>query len=244
MGDAFKGAACFFEGLALIGRPGIRRWALTPVPLTALLFVAVVWWGGSWFAELTGYLIERVPEWLQWLEWLLWIVFVVFAGGVILLLFVMIAGLVSSPFNGPLAAAVEVHLTGREPPSVPLGQALRRLPRTLFGELAKVVYGLVITVPFLVLFLIPGLNIAAPVLWVLCCGWVTAFSFTDYALSNHGLNLAAIRRVLRQRWMLTMGFGCVAFVAFMIPLFNLLAVPAAVCGGAVLWVRELHKECE
>ena len=61
-----------------------------------------------------------------------------------------------------------------------------------------------------------------------------------HAMSNHGLKLGEIRRTLGRRPMLTLGFGAVAFLALLIPFVNLLAVPAAVAGGAVLWVEELR----
>ena len=110
----------------------------------------------------------------------------------------------------------------------------------MLGEVAKIIYALLLAVPFLLLFLVPVINVAAPVLWFLFCAWITAFAYGDYAMSNHGLKLGEIRRTLGRRRLLALGFGSVAFLALLIPFVNLLAVPAAVAGGTVLWVEELR----
>lgn len=241
MSDLFKGAACFFKGLSLLTKPVIRRYAVAPIIVSTVLFALLIWFFVSQFDGIVEAMMARVPDWLAWLEWLLWIVFALLTGGLVFFTFVLLAGLVGSPFYGFLAEAVEVHLAGTRAPSVPLVKSLVQLPRTLLGEVAKIVYALVLAVPFLVLFLIPVINIAAPVLWFLFCAWTTAFAYADYAMSNHGLGLREIRRVLGRRRLLALGFGSVAFLVLLIPFVNLLALPAAVAGGAVLWVEELRE---
>ena len=59
-------------------------------------------------------------------------------------------------------------------------------------------------------------------------------------MSNHGMTCAKIRRTLARRRLLALGFGSVSFVALAIPVVNLFALPAAVCGAAALWVEELR----
>lgn len=240
MADLFRGAACFFAGLSLIGRPGIRRYAAAPVLLSALLFAALIWFAASYFDGLVEALLARVPGWLAWIEGLLWLTFALLAGGLLFFTFVLVAGLVGSPFYGFLAEAVEVHLTGARAPSTPLVKSVLQIPRTLLGEVQKIAYALLLSVPFLLLFLVPVVNVAAPALWFLLCAWTTAFAYADYALSNHGLRLREIRRALGRRRLLSLGFGAAAFVALLVPFLNLVAVPAAVAGGAVLWVKELR----
>lgn len=241
MKDVLVGASCFFRGLSLLGKPKIRRYVVAPVVISTLLFGALIWFFAVQFDGIVDYMLGYVPSWLMWLEWLLWIVFAGLAGGLMFFTFVLVAGMVGAPFHGLLAEAVEAHVVGTAPPTTSFFKTLARLPRTLLDELAKVVYALVIAVPFLLLFLIPVANIAAPALWFLCCAWVTAFAYADYAMSNHGLKLADIRRELRARWPLAIGFGSVAFLALLIPFVNLLAVPAAVAGGTCLWVEHLRE---
>ncbi len=241
MSDAFRGASCFVRGLSLMWDRKVLPYAVAPIGISMVLFGVLIWLVTGYFGDLVDYLQSHLPDWLQWAEWLLWIFFAATGAAIVFFTFVIVVSIVASPFNSMLADAVEKRMTGQGAPSTPLGKTILRMPTDLFGELKKLVYSLALAIPFLVLFIIPGINLAAPVLWFLFCAWSSAFAFTDYSMSNHGMRLAEIRRTLRARLLLTLGFGSVAFLACMIPFLNILAVPAAVCGGAVLWVEELSK---
>jgi CysZ protein len=240
--DALKGITCFLRGLTLLPAPRVRRYAALPFALSALVLSALVWLAAlqidAWVEALLAYL----PSWLSWLEWLFWVIFTLLAGGLVLFSFLIVVGIVGAPFHGPLAAAAERHLTGRAPEGGSLGQSLVRLPGTVFDELAKVAYCIALALPCLLLFFVPVVNTAAPVLWFVCCAWVAAFSYCDYAMSNHGNKLGDIRRALARRRALALGFGAAVTVALFVPVLNLLVVPAAVCGGAILWVEELRDD--
>lgn len=244
MQDAVKGASAFVRGFSMLGKPKIRRLVAAPVLISTLVFGGLVWFTAAQFVGVVDWMVGLVPEWLVWIEWILWALFAALAGGLVFFSFLLVVGLIAGPFNGPLAEATEIHLTGSGAASTPLHKVLLGLPATILDEVKKVVYALVLAVPFLLLFLIPAVNIAAPFLWFLCCAWVTAFSYTDYSMSNHGMKLAQIRAALARRRLLALGFGSAAFAAFMVPFLNILAVPAAVCGGAILWVEELRGGSE
>ncbi len=235
--DLARGAGFMVRGFAMLRRPRIRRLAAAPFAAAIAALGAAVWAGAALFSRLLDWLLGTIPTWLQWLEPVLWVLFAVGAAAAFVVLFGAIASLASSPFNGPLAAAVEELATGRAPPSASWGETVRGAPRMLLGEAAKVVYTLGWTGGALVLFLIPGINVAAPALWLLCAAWVTAFSFSDYGLANHGVGLRRARQLLRRRWGAAIGFGGAALLCFAVPLLNLLAVPAAVCGGTLLAVH-------
>jgi len=241
MRDLIIGARSVWTGFSLLRQPRIRRYALLPFLLSALMFAGIVYFGASQFDRLIDACLANVPGWLSWLGAVLWFVFAALAILVLVFTFALIASLVSSPFNGPLAAAVEQHLAGAGPPTLGWGQTIRRMPVTLVVELAKVLFVLVAAVPFLVLFWIPIINVAAPPLWFLFSAWVIAFGSLDYAMSNHGASFGQIRRAMRERPALCFGFGAMALLFLAVPIVNLVAVPASVCGGAVLWVEEFRR---
>ncbi|MEZ5582290.1 MAG: hypothetical protein R3F37_05475 [Candidatus Competibacteraceae bacterium] len=41
--------------------------------------------------------------------------------------------------------------------------------------------------PLLVLFVIPGVNVIAPLLWLVFGAWMLALQYADYPMGNHGL---------------------------------------------------------
>nr|MBP8024433.1 EI24 domain-containing protein [Chromatiaceae bacterium] len=68
--------------------------------------------------------------------------------------------------------------------------------------------------------------------------WILALEYLDYPMGNQGLGAREIRRRLRGRPVLSLGFGAATVVLTMIPLVNFIAMPSAVAGATALWVKE------
>ena len=113
------------------------------------------------------------------------------------------------------------------------------LGRTLVSELRKLVYIALWGIPAALMFVIPGVNIAAPIIWFLFGAWMLAISYVDYPMGNHGLSFPEQRRQLGQRRYLALGFGGAVVCALAIPVLNFIVIPAAVAGATVLWVERL-----
>lgn len=243
--SATSGARYLLRGLRLIAQPGLRRFVLVPLLINVLVFSAAVWYGVVSFETFIAWMQSKVPAWLQWLEWVLWPLFVLALLIVVFYTFTLVANLLAAPFNGLLAEKVELHLTGR-----PLNEGgglkkvLIELVPTLIDELRKLLYILLWAVPFLLLFLVPGVNVAAPVLWFLYTAWMLAFEYSDYPMGNHGLRLRAIRGRLRRRRALALGFGATAAGMTMIPVLNFVVMPSAVAGATAMWVEALAGDDE
>jgi CysZ protein len=199
--------------------------------------------GVATFDGFVGWMEARVPSWLHWLEWLLWPLFVLTLLVLVFYSFGLVANLIAAPFNALLAEKVELHLTGR-PLSAGggLAKAMRELVPTLVDEVRKVMYSLLWAVPFLILFLIPGVNLAAPVLWFLYTAWMLALQYVDYPMGNHGFKFSAMRSALRKRRLLGLGFGAAAAGMTLVPVLNFIVMPSAVAGATALWVGELRGD--
>lgn len=231
------GAACLLEGMRLIARPGLRRFVAVPLAVNVLLFSAAIVAGMRLFEQSIASLETRLPGWLGWLDWLLWPLFVLVLLVVVFNGFASVANLIASPFNSLLAEKVERLLTGRPlDQGTTLGGALRELLPTVFEELKKLLYGLVLALPFLLMLLIP---LVGQVLWFLFMAWILALQYVDYPMGNHGLRFRDMRRRLGQERALSLGFGASAALLSMVPLVNFLLMPSAVAGATALWVREL-----
>jgi CysZ protein len=241
--NPFAGVAYFFQGLGLIFRPGIRPYVIIPLVINTLLFGGLIWFGATQFEALLDWLMPELPNWLQWLEWLFWILF---AASVLLIMFfafTLLANVVAGPFNGLLAEAVERQLTGKAPGGDGgWKKMLQEFLPTLLDEVRKLVYFIAWSIPFLVLFLIPVINVAAPFLWLIFSAWMLALEYADYPMGNHGLRAQEQKQRLGQKRFLSLGFGGTVTLATMIPIFNFLVMPAAVAGATVLWVRQLRNE--
>lgn len=243
MQDLLKGFGYLVEGLRLIRIAGLRRFVFVPLLVNTVLFTGLMFAAVSGFEQLLDYLLSFLPKWLHWLQYLLW---PLFAASVLLILvysFTLMANLIAAPFNGVLAEAVEKHLTGQALDQTGNWRALLQdiLP-SLLSELQKLGYFALRALPLLLLFIIPGINLAAPLLWIIFSAWMLALEYADYPLGNQGLKFRDQRPRLRERQLLSLGFGLAVLGMMLIPIVNFFAMPAAVAGATALWVKELKTE--
>ncbi len=235
------GASYFVRGLKLITRPRVRRFVVIPLLINTLIFGGLIWLASDYFGQFIDWMTPTLPDWLMWLTWLLWVVFGLMAIIVIFFTFSILANLVGAPFNGYLAAAVERHLTGREPPGSDR-PFLQEVTLALLGELKKIGYFILWAIPLFILNFVPVINLAAPFLWALFGAWMLSLEYLDYPLGNHGLTFPEIRRRLREQRFLSLGFGGAVMLATLIPVFNFLIMPVAVAGATALRVERMPLE--
>ncbi|MEN8107563.1 MAG: sulfate transporter CysZ [Pseudomonadota bacterium] len=241
MNDLFNGFGYLREGLRLMRAPGLRRYVVIPTLISTILFTTAIMVGVHWLEILMNWLLGYLPSWLEWLRYLLWPLFVL--TGVLLIFygFSLLTNLVAAPFNGLLAEAVEKHLTGQSLDDVGGWRAvLKDIVPGILSELRKLLYFIVRAIPMGMLFLVPGINLAAPFLWGLFSAWMLAIEYADYPMANHMLHFAEQKKRLRQRRLLSWGFGGGSLLITMIPVVNFLAMPASVAGATAMWVREFR----
>ena len=85
---------------------------------------------------------------------------------------------------------------------------------------------------------IPVVNLVAAVLWFVFNCWMMSLQYVDYPADNHRVSFPALRRLLGDPRLSALGFGLPVALAAMVPVLNLVVVPAAVCGATAYWVRE------
>ena len=242
-----SGPAYLLEGMRLITRPGLRRFVAIPLAINILVFAAALYWGISRFEGLITWLhslLPTLPDWLAWLErgldWILWPLFILLAVVLVFQGFTLIANLIAAPFNGLLAEKVANHLRGGAPDSAAgMGQVMTTLIPAMLDEVRKLLYALLWAIPFFILSLV--LPLVGPLLWFLFSAWILALEYLDYPMGNQGLGAREIRRRLRGRPVLSLGFGAATVGLTMIPLVNFIAMPSAVAGATALWVREFDE---
>jgi CysZ protein len=241
MENLFKGAGYLLKGFSLMNQQGIRRFAYLPMAINALLFSVAIWLGYSQFdAWLDSLLPSWLPDWLMSaVMWLIMPIFTALISIIVFFSFSIIANFLASPFNGPLAEAVERKLTGQTPTSLPWQQIVKDTPSVLWNELKKIKYFLLWLIPLFILSWIPVINIAAPVLWFLFSGWMLSLEYHDYPMGNHHLKFPEQRDKLKTKRSLTLGFGLATLGVTMIPIVNFIVIPAAVSGATALYLEQL-----
>ena len=237
-----SGIHYLLEGLRLIRQPGLRRYVAMPLLVSTLFFAGAIIGLTHWLEQLINLLLGYLPGWLDWLRYLLWPVFALMGVLIIFYSFSLVTNLVAAPFNGMLAEAVEQHLTGQPIDTGGWKALMKDIVPSIISELRKILYFLLRAIPLGVLFLIPGINLAAPFIWALFSAWMLAIEYTDYPMANHLLHFSEQKRRLRKRRVLAYSFGGGSLLMTLIPVVNFLAMPVSVAGATALWVGELKSD--
>lgn len=230
------------RGFKMLREPKIRLFVALPLTINIVIFAVLMTLGfdllGTGIAAIMGWL----PQWLSFLSWILWPLAVVLVLAIAMYTFSTVANLIAAPFNGLLAEKVEEKLTGKEVQGrETLIAALASFPRSILREIQKLLYYALFALLVLVLSFIPPISPFSGVLWFLLGAWMLSLEYCDYAMDNHGLSFAESKRRLRAARSSTLPFGLMVMLGTMIPIVNLIIMPAAVCGGTLLWVEKLQE---
>ena len=236
---ALSGPHYLREGLKLVLRPGLRLFVLLPLLINLVLFVGLIYFAGHQFSVWVDALMPSLPSWLSFLNYVLWPLFVLLVAFMVFFTFTMLANIVASPFNGFLSEKVEVVIRGNDDfPAFSWAELIAMVPRTLAREMRKLGYFLPRAIALLILSFSPVLNLIAAPLWLIFGIWMMAIQYIDYPADNHKLGWNEMLAWLREKRWQSMSFGAIVYVALLIPLVNLLMMPAAVAGATLFWVRE------
>lgn len=227
------------HGLKLVLSPGLRLFVLLPLAINLVLFVGLIYFAGHEFSLWVNQLMPTLPGWLSFLNYILWPLFMILVLLMVFFTFTMVANIIAAPFNGFLAEKVEVVLRGTDDfPPFSWAELAAIVPRTLSRELRKLGYYLPRALGLLVLSFIPGVNLIAAPLWLVFGVWMMAIQYIDYPADNHKMSWQDMLAWLRSKRWASLSFGGVVYLVLLIPVVNVLMMPAAVAGATLFWVRE------
>ena len=235
-----SGAMFLLQGLSLIFKPSIRRFVVIPLAINVILFGLLIYLGAGWFDAMMDRLLPTDIEMLRYVLWPLFALAILIFG---FYGFTLVGNFIAAPFNGMLAEAVERELTGQ---AIDGPQGLKDIAKdiglSIGSEITKLGYVLSRMLPLALLFLIPGLNVIAPFVWIAFSAWMLAVSYADFPMGNHGLRFKDQRARLGRKRILSLGFGATVMLGITIPFLNFLMIPAAVAGATAMWVRDFRDE--
>jgi CysZ protein len=246
--NSFSGAQFLSKGFSLIWLPGVRLYVLIPLLINVILLSFAMMYTfthlNEWYDSLQ-HSDSSIVQWLiEFLGWLLWPLIVISVLLVVFFSFAFIANWIAAPFNGLLSEAVERHLVADnyQQQAFKLTSFIADLPRLLGREWRKFAYYAPRALGCLLLFLTPLAPIA-PFIWFAFNAWMAAVQYIDYPQDNHKIRFNRTLTILRSNKSGPFGFGSMVMLLTMIPVLNLLVMPAAVAGATALWVTH-YRESE
>jgi CysZ protein len=215
----------FVKGLKLLGSKGLRQFLWIPVLINFLLYGIVFVWCYYYLGALID---QMIPTWLHWLRWLLLPLFFTSFFIMAFFTFTLLANLLAAPFYGRLAAKTMSVINGQqstilEPPVL----------KVLLAECNRAGYFAIRALPLLIISIIPGLNLIAPVLWALFGAWGMALEYMAYPMENAGILFKDQKRLLGNVRLGALSFGGVAALGLTVPFLNIFVAPAAVIGATI-----------
>jgi len=236
-----RGAGYLVRGLQMLPDPSIRHFVIVPLLVNILLFGGAIWLLVDQFDIWVDYLINKLLpdwEWLEFLRYLLWPLLALLVLVIVYYSFTIVANFIAAPFNGFLAEKVERQLRGVAVGDEGWGALLAMIPRTLQRELAKLAYYLPRVLLLLVLTFVPVIGLLSPVLWFLFGAWMMSIQYCDYPMDNNKVSFGQMKQLLKSERLTAVGFGGLVQLGMMVPLLNLVLMPAAVVGATLYWVEE------
>lgn len=243
----FSGVQYFSKGWSLIKLKGVRHFVILPLTINLILLTtASIWLFNQlliWKDEFYNWSWGWVQTFIDWFGWLIWPLLLILVFIAVFYFFAMIANWLAAPFNGLLSEAVERHLSGNfSEQNTPFSEVIKDLPRILGREWAKLKYWIPRALICLLLFLIPVVNLIAPIIWIVFSAWMMAIQYVDYPMDNHKVPFQTMLDKLKARKMGPLGFGGMVTLFTMIPVVNLLVMPVAVAGATALWFDHYREK--
>lgn len=228
--DTFRGIKTYLEGFRWL-RNHPKYLALLTLPaLMGLLFMIG---GVSLFATYDDVIFAKLlfskPE--SWYMLLVYYVCkVLLSIAIVALSFLaslLLSNIVASPIYETVSLAIEMDVTGQRPPSLSLAESLR----VIIAELKKVCFILLI---FIILLLIPGLNVISTLFAAFLAGW-DAF---DYPLVRRGWTFQQRLAFVGGEFWSVLGLG----LWLVIPFAQIFLLPLAIAGGTLLNLEALKRK--
>lgn len=242
-GDFLRGFALPFQAVRWVTRsPRLRRFTLASAALTAAVLVLLVGVLAGTTDDLLGLVWERPDATLARVAWYLVaalcfaVLFVIGANALPLLLL--------APLQDPISEATEALCDGpsQSPHSALAGSPWaagtfwKSLVVSVWHTAARLALFVSGHVALFALHLIPAVG---SVLWVVLSTvwtlWWLAAEYLSIPMARHLYPFSEVRRLLRERVGLTLGFGGAVYLLLWVPVLNTLFVPLAIVAGTLLF---------
>jgi CysZ protein len=237
MTDFFKGMVYVFSGVRYVFTNGLKRFIFIPIAFNLVLFLTSLYLIYHYVAPFSDYYISKLPSWLGFLNDLILILFFIVFFLLFICTFTVLFNVLAAPFNGLLAEKAQLLFYRSAIPSISFTEMIVRSIKRQGQFLA---YFIPRFLGLIILFFVPLIQPIYPFLWILFTGWVLSTQYQDLTMDNNLINFKQMQAMMKQKTMLSLGFGFTINLISFIPFLNLITVPAAVIGGVMLYCEE-HK---
>ena len=180
------------------------------------------------------------PQTAGWIGKLITAIFVIFMFLIMSWSFILVSGIISSPFNSLLSSRIEQKLSGLVPSTdtqKSFSLILKNLGATFINEAKKLIFIIALTALAFILNLFP---LFYPV-GIFLLALILSIQFIDYSWSRHDMSFTQCVGDLFKNIFSYGGYGLVFLVMITIPLINALVPAFATSFFTVLWLKRQKR---
>ena len=244
----------FMQGMSYIPKsfnvfiknPSMRIYPIIPILVTFVVFVFGIYFGFGFLNDLFNE-HTSLEENASWWAMVLSVIWTVVLLGTLFIssgyLFVMVTKIFAAPFNDLLSEKVElIYNPDYAEPEHPFQHFIATIYPTVMEEIKKVSLILLGYMIVFLTFIIPGINIISPILYVLYSILVISIDFVDYPLARRFYTIEQKKTFIKENSLQLYGLGTALFLLFMVPFMQLFIIPIAVVSGTLLFIDITQNE--
>ncbi|MBA3536468.1 MAG: sulfate transporter CysZ, partial [Tatlockia sp.] len=205
MTDFLRGMFYLMSGFSHLFSKGLKRFILLPMMFNFLLFIGLFYLVYHYAFPYSHYYIDQLPSWLHFLSGLFLVIFAISFFLLFLSMFTVLFNLVAAPFNGLLAEKAQILLYQSKIPSLSLTEITMR---TIKRQMQFLKYVIPRFLGMIILFFVPFIHLIYPFLWFLFSAWILSIQYQDFVMDNNLINFQEMRLKIKEKSMLSLGFGC------------------------------------
>ena len=238
-----NGIKAYFGSITIISR--LKLWKCFAVPMLLSLILGITIASLAYgFSDTIGSYFSSFWPWEFGKETFETISNVL--GGLLILtlgfiLFKHIILALSAPFMGPISKKIEDHLIG-EDSNTKESSSIELLARGTKISIRNIFRELILTIPILLIGLIPVIGLLSSILLFLMQAYFAGFGNMDYTLERHFDYKESVRFVKKNRGIAT-GNGIVFMLFLLVPVIGVIMVlPFSVTAATVETVKLIQQE--
>lgn len=243
MNGFFDGIKAYFGAFQLINQ--LKLWKYFSIPIVISLATAALIGVGSYtMSDSIGDYIASFWSW-EWGKETFSTISSYFGGLLVIgfgfLIFKHIVLALSAPFMGPVSKKIEDHLTDGKSVEI-TSNAIQLLFRGIRIGIRNICRELILTIPILLLGLIPLIGLLSTVLLFLMQAYFAGFGNIDYTLERHFNYRDSVKFVKNNRGVAT-GNGVIFMLFLLIPIIGvILVLPLSVTAASVETIKVIQEE--
>ncbi|VEB34147.1 putative sulfate transport protein CysZ [Legionella sainthelensi] len=232
MKSFWKGAFYLLRGIRHLFTKGLKRFIILPLVLNFLMFAGLFYLIYHYLLPYASHYLNQLPSWLSFLSTLFFIIFILGFFLMFLSLFTVVFNVIAAPLNGLLAEKTQNLLYKSMIPVIPF---YKMVARSLKRQIEFLRYFFPRFLGIGLLFFVPFLQPIYPLLWFVFNAWMLNIQYQDFVMDNNLVGFKEMRQEIAHNKMRSLGLGCSINLASLIPVINILLMPAAVIASTILY---------